>query len=159
VFNGTNARVDAPNSASLQLMTGMTLEAWVNPSRLTGTWRDVIYKGKDNYYLEADSTSGKPATRATTAGSLLGTTGLPVNTWTYLTGTYDGATLRLYVNGVQVSSRAQTGPITVSTNPLQIGGDSFFGQYFQGTLDEIRIYNRALNPTEIQSDMVSPVTP
>ena len=137
----------------------MTLEAWVNPSRLTGVWRDVIYKGKDNYYLEADSTSGKPATRATSAGSLLGTTALPLNTWTYLTGTYDGATLRLYVNGVQVNSRAQTGPIAVSTNPLQIGGDSIFGQYFQGRIDEIRIYNRALNPTEIQSDMVSPITP
>ena len=33
----------------------MTLEAWVNPSTTTSTWRDVIYKGNDNYYLEATS--------------------------------------------------------------------------------------------------------
>ena len=44
-FNGTNARVDIPNSASLQLTTGMTLEAWVNPTTTSGAWRDVIYKG------------------------------------------------------------------------------------------------------------------
>jgi hypothetical protein len=54
-FNGTNARVNVPNSASLQLSSAMTLEAWVNPSTVSNAWRDVIYKGNDNYYLEATS--------------------------------------------------------------------------------------------------------
>ena len=44
-----------PNAGALQLTTGMTLEAWVNPSTVNGAWRDVIYKGNDNYYLEATS--------------------------------------------------------------------------------------------------------
>ena len=55
-FNGTNARVDIPNCASLQLTSGMTLEAWVNPTTTSSAWRDVIYKGIDNYYLEGTST-------------------------------------------------------------------------------------------------------
>ena len=76
---------------------------------------------------------------------------MAVNTWTHLAVTYDGATLRLYVNGVQVSSRAQTGNLVTSANPLQIGGDSIYGQYFQGTIDEVRIYNQALSPSEIQA--------
>jgi len=42
---------------------------------------------------------------------------------------------------------------------LQIGGDSIYGQYFPGTIDEIRIYNRALSATEIQSDMNTAITP
>jgi hypothetical protein len=54
-FNGTNAYVNIPNSSLLQLRTAMTLEAWVNPGKLTGVWRDVIYKGNDNYYIAADS--------------------------------------------------------------------------------------------------------
>ena len=115
VFNGTNARVNIPDSASLHLTTGMTLEAWVNPSTVSSTWRDVIYKGNDNYYLEATSTSGSvPAAGATLGSSdvdTLGTAALATNTWTYLTETYDGSTLRLYVNGTQVSSLAQTGNI------------------------------------------------
>jgi len=135
------------------------LEAWVNPSVVNGVWRDVIYKGKDNYYLDADSTNGKPATRAASSGALFGTGPLTINTWTHLAGTYDGVTLRLYVNGLQVSSRAQTGSIAVSTNPLQIGGDTFYGQYFQGKIDEVRIYNWALSGPQIQSDMNSPITP
>ena len=50
VFNGTNAWVTIPDSASLHLTTGMTLEAWVNPSTVSSAWRDVIYKGNDNYF-------------------------------------------------------------------------------------------------------------
>ena len=57
MFNGTNARVTVPDAPSLRLTTGMTLEAWVNPSTVTNVWRDVIYKGNDNYYLEATSTN------------------------------------------------------------------------------------------------------
>jgi len=158
-FNGTSALVSIPNSPLLQLRTAMTLEAWVNPSRLTGIWRDVIYKGNDNYYLEADSTSAKPATRGAFGTPLFGTGALTTNTWTHLAGTYDGATVRLFVNGVQVSSRVQTGQIAISTNPLQIGGDSIYGQYFPGRIDEIRVYNRALNTAEIQHDMNTPITP
>ena len=80
-----------------------------------------------------------------------------MNTWSHLAVTYDGATMRLYVNGTQVSSQAQTGSITTSTNPLQIGGDSIYGQYFQGMIDEVRIYNVALTPAQIQTDMNTPI--
>ena len=91
---------------------------------------------------------------------LLGPNALTANTWAHLAATYDGATVRLYVNGVQVASRAQTGAIATSTNPLQIGGDSIYGQYFAGRIDEVRIYNRALSVAEIQSDMNTPlITP
>jgi Concanavalin A-like lectin/glucanases superfamily len=158
-FNGTNAYVNVPNSSSLQLTTAMTLEAWINASVRTGVWRDVIYKGNDNYYLEGDSTSSKPVTGGKNIGDLFGTGALATNTWIHVAGTYDGATVRLYVNGVQVSSRAQTGTMVVSTNALQIGGDSIYGQYFPGKIDEIRIYNRTLSAAEIQSDMNTPVTP
>ena len=43
------------------------------------------------------------------------------------------------------------------TNPLQIGGDSIFGQFFTGTIDEVRVYNTALNQSQIQTDMATPV--
>ena len=88
----------------------------------------------------------RPAGGGTFASSpLYGTAALPANTWTHLAVTYDRATLRLYVNGVQVASAAATGNIATSTNPLQIGGDSLYGQYFSGRIDEVRVYNRALS--------------
>ena len=148
VFNGSSGLVTIPNSASLQLTTGMTLEAWVNPSVVTSAWRDVIYKGNDNYYLEGTSDNGgRPGAGGTFGGAgavTYGAAALAANTWTHLAVTYDRVTLRLYVNGAQVSSLARTGNIATSTNPLQIGGDSLFGQFFQGMIDEVRVYNVAL---------------
>jgi hypothetical protein len=72
-------------------------------------------------------------------------------------GTYDGTTVRLYLNGVQAASVAISGAIATSTGVLRMGGNSLWGEFFQGRLDEIRIYNRALNATEIQGDMNTPV--
>jgi chitodextrinase len=163
-FNGTNASVTINNAASLQLTSAMTLEAWVYPTTVNSTWRDVIYKGDDNYYLMAMSTnSSHPVAGAILGGvyaEAIGPNALTANTWAHLAATYDGATVRLYVNGVQVASQARTGAIATSTNPLQIGGDSIYGQYFAGRIDEARIYNRALSVAEIQSDMNAPlITP
>ena len=60
-FNGSSSRVTIPDSASLHLTSAMTLEAWVDPATTTAAWRDVIYKGNDNYYLEGTSDqSGRP---------------------------------------------------------------------------------------------------
>jgi hypothetical protein len=159
VFNGSGGLLTIPDSASLRLTSGMTLEAWVNPSTLSSAWRDVIYKGNDNYFLEASSSSGGVPAAGGTFARAFGAGPLPANTWTHLAVTYDTATLRLYVNGVQVSSVASTVSMATSTNPLQIGGDSIYGQYFQGIIDEVRVYNRALSQTEIQTDMDTPVAP
>ena len=87
-----------------------------------------------------------------------GAAALTANTWSYLALTYDGTTLRLYVNGTLVGSQAKTGAITTSTNQLQIGGDSLYAQYFSGLIDEVRVYNIALSAAAIQTDMNTPIS-
>ena len=63
----------------------------------------------------------------------------------------------LYVNGVQVASKAASGAIQASTSPLWIGGNQPYGEYFQGLIDDVRVYNRALTQAEIQTDMATPL--
>ncbi len=164
VFNGTSSIVTINDSDSLHLTTGMTLEAWVNPVAAPGGWVDVIYKQNDNYLLEASSTVGLGGpTAAGTFGdglqSVAGSSALTLNTWTHVAVTFDGANLTVWVNGVNVASQPQTSPLTTSILPLQVGGDSIYGQYFTGTIDEVRIYNRALSKNEIEGDMNSPIAP
>jgi len=157
LFNGTSGRVTIDDAVSLRLAAGMTLEAWVNPQAVTGSWRDVIYKGDDNYYLEATSTNASRPGAGGTFGTAYGAAALAANAWTHLAVTYDRANIRVYVNGTQVSSVAATAAILTSANPLSIGGDAIYGQYFQGTIDDVRVYNRALAAAEIQTDMNTPV--
>ena len=71
--------------------------------------------------------------------------------------TYDGEMLRLYVNGSQASSRATTGIIKKTTAPLWIGGNQPYGEYFEGLIDQVRIYNRRLSPSEVRSEMSTPI--
>ena len=160
-FNGSNNLVTVGASPLLNLTSGMTLEAWINPTAASGA-RDVLIKegaNVDIYNLYARNWRGRPESNVYAGGAnrtAEGTT-LPTNTWSHLAGTYDGATLRLYVNGVQVASAAYSGTIGTSSGPLRIGGNSLWGEYFQGTIDEVRVYNRALTVSEIQADMNTPV--
>jgi glucose/arabinose dehydrogenase/chitodextrinase len=149
-----------PDSPSLDLTTEMTLEAWVRPTQTGDAWKDVVYKANDVYYLEgASPNSGVPATGGTYAASPLYSNAgpLPQGTWSHLAATYDGATLRLFLNGVQVASRPESGPIQVSSDPLTIGGDGIYGQFFVGLIDDVRVYDVALDANQIQNDMVLPV--
>ena len=83
---------------------------------------------------------------------------LALNTWSHLAVTFDGPTLRLYLNGTQVGSLAQAGTIVTSAIPLTIGGDTIYGQYFQGQIDEVRVYSVALTPAQIQADQTTPLS-
>ena len=159
-FNGTSSRVDVPNTTSLQLTTAMTLEAWVNPTTVTSTWRDVIYKGRNDYFLAATNSAGKPVGEGFIGGVItkaIGPSKLVIGTWTHLATSYDGTAIKLYVNGTLVGTKTAAGAIRTSANPLQIGGDSIFGQYFTGKIDEVRIYNTALTQTQIQTDMTTAI--
>jgi len=91
--------------------------------------------------------------------STVGPTTLSINVWTHITATYDGSTLRLYVNGALVSSRALTVSINSTSQPLRIGGNTIWSEWFAGLIDDVRIYDRALSAAEIQNAMGTPVGP
>ena len=160
-FDGSTSQVTVADAASLDLTSGLTVEAWVKPSVAPVGWRSVIAKDVDRYYLMASTSNqnrpGFGGTFGSTNQNVFGTATLPIppSPWAHLAATYDRVTIRLYVNGVQVDSAAQTDPLSTSTSALTIGAD-FYGEFFQGALDEIRIYNRALSVSEIQKDMNTP---
>src|SRR5205807_3270208 len=72
--------------------------------------------------------------------------------------TDDGSNLKMYVNGTLASTLPLSGSINVSSGVLRIGGDSIWGEYFNGMIDEVRIYNTALTAAQIQTDMNTPVS-
>ena len=166
-FNGTNNWVTVSNSPSLALSTGMTLEAWVYPTTWMSGTSTVVVKQQPNtgsydeaYLLAANSSSNQPMSAVWTGSELAvgGNAQIPPNQWTHLASTYDGQYQSLYVNGVLVNVMPQTGPVTNSTGVLQIGGNSLFGGYFKGYIDEVRIYNHALTNAQILSDSVTPIS-
>ena len=163
-FNGSSSRVTIKDSPSLDVSGAMTLAAWVYPTvAMTGNQVVIVKErpGSNAYHLHASgATSGRVLTGifTTTPNQLWSAAPIAANRWTHLAATYDGAMQRLFVNGVQVASRAQRGAIATSGNPLRIGADGVRGEYFRGRIDEVRIYNRALSSTEIQAIMNTAVS-
>jgi chitodextrinase len=160
-FNGANSMVSIADANDLDLGTAMTLSAWVNPAVLSD-WRTVILKERPNglsYALYAHDTA-RPAVYINTGGADIaadGSQSLPGNTWSHIAATYDGAMLRLYVNGSQVGSQSVTGNMVASASSLRIGGNTVWNEFFSGLIDEVRIYNRVLSAAEIQADSNTPI--
>ena len=159
-FNGSSTRVVIPNSPSLALSRGATLEAWVCPAAVLSGWDCIIAKEMATaksaaYGLYANASGNKPLGTIYCGGEKLfqGGSALPAGGWSHVALTYDGAALRLYLNGRIVASQAQTGMIITSFGDLSIGGDSIWGEYFKGEIDELRIYNRVLANSEVVADM------
>ena len=163
-FDSAGDWVTVPDAASLDLTTGMTLEAWVNPSLLS-LWRSVLMKEAPNYfvyslYVNPNASGHAEAVIGGTSAIASGGPILPLDTWSHLASTYDGSTIRLYVNGSQVASASRGGAIGTSTGAFRIGGNSVWpDEFWSGRIDEVRIYNRALSAAEIQTDMATPVAP
>jgi hypothetical protein len=160
-FDGVNDLVTIADANSLDLTTGMTLEAWARPAVLTN-WRMVVLKeqpGQLVYALYANNNGNRPSANIYIGADreLRGPARLTVNTWTHLAATYDGTTLRLFVNGTQAATTALTGSIATSSSPLRIGGNTIWSEWFSGLIDDVRVYNRALTQAQIQADMNAPV--
>jgi hypothetical protein len=165
-FNGISDWVTVVDANSLDLTTGMTLQAWVKPTTLDG-WDTILLKeqGVDafSYALYAHDGGALSGGAPVPSGNvrvgaapqtLRGTAQLAAGVWTHLATTYDGVTQRLFINGVQVASRPQSGVISVGMGVLRIGGNSSFpGEFYTGLVDDVRIFNRALTATEIAASM------
>lgn len=156
-FNGANSVVSIPDASSLDLTNTLTLEAWVKPTALGG-WRSVLLKespGNLTYALYANTDTNRPSAEIANPVNtdVRGYAQLALNTWTHMAATYDGTTLRYYSNGTLVGSKTVRGTITTSNGALKIGGNTIWGEYFNGLIDDVRIYNTALSQQAIQSDM------
>ena len=162
-FNGSSNYVQIPNSDSLRIPDQVTAEAWIRPTgfnfadqnTIIGKWKD---SGSDethnfNYYLGLRH-NGLATFYVGINGVIYGIDGpyLTLNQWYHLAGTYDGSTIRLYVNGSLAASLAMPGTLWTGATDVYIGAapDGPFPRYFQGQIDEAAIYHRALTLQEIQ---------
>lgn len=152
-LDGISQFVEVADHASLDLTTAQTVAAWVFPSSALTTFAAVAVKNY-TYFLYGSSAgfcgAGGVAGGVADNNHACQATPLAANTWTHLAMTYDGATVRLYRNGLEVATFATTVVPGVTAGTLTIGA-SQFGEYFPGRLDEVRLYSRALAAIDVQA--------
>ena len=162
-FDGNDDAITVPNHKSLEIIGPITLAAWVYPVEQKS--QCIIRKGSAvNRSLNGGFTSYDPY-RLSLSGSgdvIFGLSpggnatqvrryGYPINQWFHVAGVFDGAEMRLYIDGILVGSEAITGELPLEQAPLLIGTRLRLpADTFRGSIDEVRIYDRALSQVEIQ---------
>ena len=156
---GTNSFVNVPYNSNLDLRQTLTIDAWINPSVITGD-RGIVEKtvgGGVNTQYSLFLQSGFAVFRLIKVPGVdhrtIGSDSLiPTNTWTHIAATWDGATMKLFVNGFQQANTAGvTGSINGGVGPTLFGRQGSGINAFSGLIDEVEIFNRALSREEIRA--------
>ncbi len=165
----------ANSSASLNNMTDqLTVSAWTYPYVAPDKYHVLVSRQRadnghpDQFFLgfgpKTPSRGGNGeitykwhlSTTTNTKGADCYENTPLVGQWIHMVGTYDGNNIRLYVNGELICTRPISGNIPVDNNPVTIGmeenyADKQFFSFFNGRIDDVKMYKRALNASEIQS--------
>jgi hypothetical protein len=156
-FNGTSNYIEVPSSVSLQspgITNAITQSAWIKPI-VASTITMKSTGGSFSYSMGMNMTTIGQNYNDYSVNYGSSFTFIP-NTWYFVAVTFDGTTMSNYVNGILLSSAVSTHTISSNTSPLVIGAD-FPGlvEYFQGDIDELKIYNTALTATQIEQNYIN----
>ncbi len=158
-FDGTSDYINIGGDSSLKLENSGTIIAWIYP-KAHSNYAAVIIKGtgitgKCNYLIGQYNISGKYRFRIDIKGTqyTIVVDGVKFNEWTHLAGVYDGTNMKFYVNGESKGTIACSGSAYTDNSALVLGRDPYAqtDRFFKGSIDDVRIYNRALSEPEIKT--------
>ena len=179
-FDGFSSYVSISPQTGFEITSAITIEAWINPTSFgfDQAQNSIVCKhgwssGEGGFVLRCGGTgqlsfniAGIDANQIPVSWvELISQTNvLTLNTWMHVAGTFDGFEMKCYVNGNLAGTSSFTGSIAPSLSyPLAIGrlADPVWGpdRYFAGSMDEVRIWNRALSQAELQSGMNNHIDP
>jgi len=162
-FNGVDSYVEIPTSDSIEIDDNVTIVAWIKYIDAGDGWLCVMANGQqggpwENYGLFVNRTSRfvyfTLALDGTHVNQQSPNNVIEPDTWHHVSGTWDGATARIFVDGTMVLEQAQAGTLTPSEVPLRLGHRIGSSHYYNGTLDDAAVFDHALTEQEIQAAMV-----
>lgn len=168
-FDGYNSYLSLSKSEGSEINTGITLEAWIAIGAYPWNWTPVVQQGdNEGFFLGVDA-YGHPGVSFMIGEKweeLVSEAFLERNTWYHITGTYDleSGTIRIYVDGKEAGiHNVERLAVVLSETEIKIGkgmdrrptdpvrANTFVDSYgFDGLIDEVKIYNTGLSPTEIK---------
>jgi len=153
-FNGTSGYVNLPTTTGFSYGSSAgTICAWAKTNTITGSWSWIFsYGGVGTNLARFIGINGSTYYAGGYANDI-STSGLPLNTWVYITEVYDGTTAYLYVNGVLLASAVKPWSTYGSvTNTGQVGRQVNGGEYWNGSISVVQVYNRALSANEVKQN-------
>lgn len=161
-FDGAGDYADMGNGSSLNITSAITISAWIKPGVIQEQYIVAKYPGDDvlsGYnLLIADNELYFRLGDGALRHQLNLTGGLSAGSWYHIAATWDGSTMLLYKDGSQISgSTSFVGTMGTNSNNVAVGSRAGSSYYWNGSIDDVRIYNRALSSTEV-SDLYNGIS-
>jgi acid phosphatase type 7 len=149
-LNGSDGWVQVPTNASLNVGDHFTIEAWVKRGLAGGTANQVIASKQSGAWVLMFNPSDQLVLRKALVGDVATSATKVTDTtnWHYVAATKDGANVKLYIDGVDVTGTVANQTMTDNTQPLALGQSSS-AAYLNGTLDDVALYNAALDASQL----------
>jgi hypothetical protein len=154
-LDGVDDYVDCGNDPIIDAISEISVSAWLNIRAINTAWQAAVVKGENawrlgNVNLDPRFHFGITIWNAPDTASIDGATAVGFDEWHHVAGTFDGANINVYLDGVLDGSAPTTEPIGISATNVFIGDNSESpGRYWDGLIDEVMIYQRALTEEEI----------
>lgn len=160
-FDGVDDWVTVPDDDTLDLTGDLTLSAWIKPEA-ANPFMSVLMKeatGSYEYALYATDGAGNQASGWVGASGAYSPSVTALNEWHHLAVTFSDSTVRLYMDGVLKETQTGASAPVGSDGMFRIGGTAVYAnEFFKGLIDEVRVYDEALTPAELQTEANTPVT-
>lgn len=166
-FDGTDDAVDCGAASTLQPTAGLSVAAWVRRNGTIGSFKGLFSSRKNSagdggylltghnvspnrlrWYIDSTGSGGWSLVETDAA--------IPDLTWVHVVGTWDGANMRLYIDGAQQSTVTARNNIAYAASPTtnhKIG--DYLAGFWNGWIDDVRIYDRALTVAEVGELMLA----
>jgi hypothetical protein len=155
-FDGIDDYLTIPNSPSLNINKEVTVAAWVKANTWTGTssppedWKKVAGKGQWSSAYHLWSNGGRHIIMTISNVHYGDSSILPLGSWAHMAAVYNYTHIMFYYNGALTRTTGIPSSLTTNTQPFVIGKDGTTNYYhFNGSIDEVRVFNRTLSPGEI----------
>lgn len=158
-FNGSSSIIDVSSVPSIS--SNVSFCAWIKPSSISSGEKSILTIHVNSYsnYFYTLTYFNNAGTISLVFAKFDGTNNpvvsytvtLPTTSWSFICGVKDGSNLYLYLNGSKVGTTTDTTTSTPTYTNINIGGENGKSKWFDGNIDDVAIFSRALSSTEVSN--------
>ena len=161
-FDGEGDYIDCGNDPAFDITDEITVASWIKVSQFTTFCQAVVAKADSSWRLQRwwttpfmEFSCHGIVTETNELGTVVGTVDVSDGQWHHVAGVYDGQRICLYIDGILDNFEFASGKMAVDDYPVSVGSHSYSEgpggrRYWNGAIDDVRIYNYALSAEEVK---------